>query len=91
MLNKKFLFKNYFKLPNDSFDRTDIKSREKFYVNEKQKEISLGINFNDNKINMIQNYNPGSPIYIKRANQSYLIGIIHQKNKLYFFNKKELS
>ena len=90
VLNKKFLFKNYFKLPNDSFARTDIKSREKFYVNEKQKEISLGINFNDNKINMIQNYNPGSPIYIKRANQSYLIGIIHQKNKLYFFNKKEL-
>ena len=40
---------------------------------------------------IINNHHPCSPIYIKRANKLYLIGIINEKNKRYFFNSKELS
>ena len=39
---------------------------------------------------MNQKYYSDSPIYIKRDNQLFLIGIIKEKNSLYFFDKKEL-
>ena len=45
----------------------------------------MGINIISNK-----HYHPGSPIYIKRANLLYLIGIINETKDLYFFNKNEL-
>ena len=91
VINKKFLFEKYFKLPNEDLDGSDIKSREKFYINDRNQEESLDINISDNKINIIKNYHPHSPIYIKKANQLYLIGIINEKNELYYFNSKELS
>ena len=85
VINKNFLFKNYFKIPNACLDNSDIKLREKFFINEDYKEESLGIDIPNNR-----KYHPGSPIYIKKANQLYLIGIINETKDLYFFNKKEL-
>ena len=63
VLNKHFLFKNYLKIPNNSFDAIDIKNREKFFVNINNKEESLGINI---PYNTIKNYHQDSPIYIKK-------------------------
>ena len=90
VLNKNFLFENHLKLPNDDFNSENIKSRQKYYINENQEEVSLGIIITDNIINKIKIECPGSPIYIKRANQLYLIGVINKKNKLYFYTKQEL-
>ena len=87
VLNKHFLFKNYLKIPNNSFDAIDIKNREKFFVNINNKEESLGTNI---PYNTIKNYHQDSPIYIKKANQLYLIGVIKDKKEPYFFRKNEL-
>ena len=90
VLNKNFLFETYFRLPNDSFDSLEIQSREKFFINENKKEVCLGINFQDNNNIIIKHAYPGSPIYIKRANQLYLIGVVNGKSEAYLFNSKKL-
>ena len=60
ILDKNFLFENYFEIPDDNID---IESNEKFYINEEEKEESLGIIISDNQNNNLTN---DSPIYIKK-------------------------
>ena len=90
VLNKNFSFENYFKLLDDNFENSDFKSREQFIINENKIEESLERNISWNEKNMNKKYNPGSPIYIKKANQLFLIGIINEKCEIYYFSKKEL-
>ena len=66
-------------MPNDDFNSENIKSRQKYYINANQEKVSLGIIITDNIINKMKIECPGSPIYIKRANQLYLIGVINKK------------
>ena len=88
VLNQNFFFENYFKIPDD---KIEIKSSEKFYINEKKEEESLGINIPENKENTEKKFYQWSPIYIKKDNQLYLIGIITEENNFYLFKKNEFS
>ena len=75
ILNKDFLFKNYFEIPDENID---IKCSEKFFINEDEKEDSSGINISNEKNNILNNY---SPIYIKRDNKLFLVGIVNEEKK----------
>ena len=90
VLYNNFYFEKYFKIPNDNLEKLDIETREKYFINEDNIEISLGINIDYNKYNIIKKLNHGSPIYIKKANQLFLIGKINKEKELSFFNNKEL-
>ena len=90
VLYNNFYFEKYFKIPNDNFEKLGIETREKYFINEDNIEISLGINIDCNKYNIIKKLNHGSPIYIKTANQLFLIGIINKEKELSFFDNKEL-
>ena len=90
VLYNNFYFEKYFKIPNDNFEKLGIETREKYFINEDNIEISLGINIDCNKYNIIKKLNHGSPIYIKKANQLFLIGIINKEKELSFFDNKEL-
>ena len=61
VLDKKFLFEKYFKIPDDSLN---ISTYETFIINNKREEESIDIT--KNKIS--QNYLPNTPIYIKKDN-----------------------
>ena len=87
ILNKEFNFKNYFEIPNKTID---IESNEKFYINEKDEEESLGININRDKINEKNNISRYSPIYIKKNDKLFLVGITNENNEFYIFEKDEI-
>ena len=82
LIKDEFIFNYYFEINSN----LEILSEEKFII-ENKKEISIGINISNNKIT---NYNPGTPIIIKKNNKKYLIGIINIENYYHIFNKKEL-
>ena len=89
ILNKGFNFEKYFVIPNDTID---IESSEKFYINEKEEEKSLGININikQSEIKDKKIISFSSPIYIKKDDKLFLIGIINENDDLYIFSKDEL-
>ena len=88
VLEPSFLFEKYFEIPDDTLD---IDSSEKYFINEKKEEESLGINItNQEDINIDINYYPGSPIYIKKENKIFLVGIIINKTELCIFNRNDL-
>ena len=88
VLNKDFLYEKYFEIPDDTID---IESSEKFFINLNNEEESLGINIPKDK-NINQNrYYSWSPIYIKKNEKLFLIGIIdYDDEKFIIFNKKQL-
>ena len=87
ILDKSFNFEKYYEIPDNTFD---IDSCEKFYINEKNEEESLGININKKIINDKNSINFRSPIYFKKNDKSFLIGFINENDETYFFNKDEL-
>ena len=88
VLDSNFLFEKYFEVPDISFD---FEPSEKYFINEKGEEISLGKSIlNIQNDNIRNTYFPGSPIYIKRQNQLFLIGIVTDENNLHIFNEKEI-
>ena len=90
VLNNNFYFGKHFKIPDENLERLDINRREKYLINEDNMEESLGINIDYRKYDKIKKFNPGSPIYIKKTNQLFLIGIINERYELYLFNNEEL-
>ena len=88
VLNKDFLYEKYFEIPDDTID---IESSEKFFINLNNEEESLGINIPKDK-NINQNrYYSWTPIYIKKNEKLFLIGIIdYDDEKFIIFNKKQL-
>ena len=87
ILNKNFNFEKYYEIPDNIID---IDSCEKFYINEKTEEESLGININKNIINDKNSINFRSPIYIKKDDKLFLIGFINENDEIYLFSKDEL-
>jgi len=88
VLKYNFLFKNYFDIPNDTFN---IESNEKYFINEKDEEELLVIKTLNCKDNNKKINSPWSPIFIKRDNKLYIIGIITEKCEPKIFNKGDLS
>ena len=88
VLNKKFHFENYFEIPSDNFD---FASKEKYFINDKKEEESLGINIPKAKETNIKSYSLLSPIYIKSDNKLYLVGIYTQEKVIIIFNRDELK
>jgi len=86
ILNKNFNFEKYYEIPDNIID---IDSCEKFYINEKNEEESLGININKKTINDKNSINFHSPIYIKKDDKLFLIGFINENNETYIFSKDE--
>ena len=86
ILNKNFNFEKYYEIPDNIID---IDSCEKFYINEKNEEESLGININKKTINDKNSINFHSPIYIKKDDKLCLIGFINENNETYIFSKDE--
>ena len=87
IFDKSFLFEKYFNILDDS---NDFKLNEKFFINEKDEEESLEINNSNKKIISTKKDSLLTPIYIKRNEQLYLIGLINENKKFYIFNKNEL-
>ena len=87
IFDKSFLFEKYFNIPDDS---NDFKLNEKFFINEKDEEESLEINNSNKKIISTKKDSLLTPIYIKRNDQLFLIGLINENKKFYIFNKNEL-
>ena len=87
IFDKSFLFEKYFNIPDDS---NDFKLNEKFFINEKDEEESLEINNSNKKIISTKKDSLLTPIYIKRNEQLFLIGLINENKKFYIFNKNEL-
>ena len=87
IFDKSFLFEKYFNIPDDS---NDFKLNEKFFINEKDEEESLEINNFNKKIISTKKDSLLTPIYIKRNEQLFLIGLINENKKFYIFNKNEL-
>jgi len=87
ILDKSFNFDKYYEIPDNTID---INSYEKFYINEKNEEESLGININKKMINDKNSINFGSPIYIKKDDKLFLIGFINENDESYLFSKDEL-
>lgn len=85
--DENFNFENHFEIPDNS---VDFDSLEKFYYNEKNEEESLGITIDKKEINDVEIVNPLSPIYFKKDNKLFLIGIINEFDDFYIFNKDEL-
>ena len=56
----------------------DTKSEKKYIIN--------NINDSDDKIN----YNPGTPIIVKKEDKNYLVGIINDKSNYYIFSNEDL-
>ena len=88
VLKYNFLFKNYFDIPNDTFN---IESNEKYFINEKDEEELFDIKTLNCKDNNKKINSPWSPIFIKRDNKLYIIGIITEKCEPKIFNKGDLS
>ena len=89
IMNKEFNFKNYYEIPDNSMD---ISSYEKFYINKKSEEESLGINItNIKEMSDTNKICPISPIYIKQDDKLFLIGIINKNNEFYIFSSYELT
>ena len=86
ILDKSFNFDKYYEIPDNTID---INSNEKFYINEKNEEESLGININKKMINDKNSINFRSPIYIKKDDKLFLIGFINENNETYIFSKDE--
>ena len=88
VLESNFWFAKYFEIPDDSMD---FESSEKYFINEKGEEESLGIIIDNNqdKNTNIQ-YSSFSPIYIKRENQLFIIGVIITYEGLHIFNRNEI-
>jgi len=86
ILNKNFNFEKYYEIPDNTFH---IDYYEKFYINEKNEEESLGININKKTINDKNSINFHSPIYIKKDDKLFLIGFINENNETYIFSKDE--
>ena len=84
ILNPNFFFEKYFEIPDDNID---IESSEKFYIDTEEKEESLCTNISENQNNNIAN---NSPIYIKKDNKLFLIGIVNEEKNVYYFSKEEL-
>ena len=87
ILNKEFNFKNYYEIPDDIID---IGIYEKYYINEKNEEESIGITPNKQEISDKNNICPRSPIYIKKDDKLFLVGIINKNDEIYTFSKDEL-
>ena len=87
ILNKNFNFEKYYEIPDNIID---IDSCEKFYINEKTEEESLGININKKTINDKNSINFRSPIYTKKDDKLFLIGFINENDEIYLFSKDEL-
>ena len=87
ILNKNFNFEKYYEIPDNI---VDIDSCEKFYINEKTEEESLGININKKTINDKNSINFRSPIYTKKDDKLFLIGFINENDEIYLFSKDEL-
>ena len=88
MLNKNFIFKNYFNIPDENIN---YKSNEKYFINEKDEEELLEINISKNIYILDNNKSKISPIYIKKNEKLFLIGLINEEKQFYIFNKKELK
>ena len=73
-IHEEFPFNIFFEI-NSNFD---ITKEKKYIIN----------NIFDNE--EIINYNPGTPIVIKKENKIYLVGIINSEESYYLFNKEEL-
>ena len=86
ILNKNFNFEKYYEIPDNTFH---IDSWEKFYINEKNEEESLGININKKTINDKNSINFHYPIYIKKDDKLFLIGFINENNETYILSKDE--
>ena len=69
IINKQFNFEKYYEIPDNY---SNIEESEKFYINEKNEEESLGININIKEINNKKQICPRSPIYIKKDNKYFL-------------------
>ena len=87
ILNPNFFFEKYFEIPDDNID---IESSEKFFINNQEKEESLGITFPNEQNNTTKGHFPGSPIYIKKDNILFLIGIVTEEGDLHIFSRDEL-
>ena len=87
ILNKNFNFEKYYEIPDNTFD---INFCEKFHINEKNEEESLGININKKMINDKNSINFRSPIYIKKDDKLFLIGFINENDEIYIFSKDDL-
>ena len=85
--DENFNFENHFEIPDDSIDFDSV---EKFYYNEKNEEESCGITINKERINDKESINPLSPIYVKKDDKLFLIGIINKYAHFYIFDKDEL-
>jgi len=84
ILDKSFNFDKYYEIPDNTID---INSYEKFYINEKNEEESLGININKKMINDKNSINFRSPIYIKKDDKLFLIGFINEMMRVIFLVK----
>ena len=87
IINKQFNFEKYYEIPDNY---SNIEESEKFYINEKNEEESLGININIKEINDKKQICPRSPIYIKEDNKYFLAGIINENGEYYIFSSEEL-
>ena len=87
IINKQFNFEKYYEIPDNY---SNIEESEKFYINEKNEEESLGININIKEINNKKQICPLSPIYIKKDNKYFLAGIINENGEYYIFSSEEL-
>ena len=85
VLNKNFLFKNYFNIPDDNLN---FKSNEKYFINEKNEEEILKMNIFSNKVIFEKINSKLSPIYIKNNENLFLIGLTNNKKELMDIRKK---
>ena len=75
--NEKFYFKKFFKIPNDIFINS---SDEKFIINKERKEELI----KEIEDKASENYIPGSPIYFKKHNELFILGLVNYKKEFIF-------
>lgn len=80
-INEEFLFDTFIEINVN----LNISSQEKFIL-DNSKEESIGIK--NNEILSFDNFNPGSPIVVKKNNKIYLVGIIDEENIIVIFKRK---
>ena len=83
LINKEILFNQFFEIDSN----IDSLSEEKYIIDEKTEEVNIGVSIS----NEVTSYKPGSPIFIKKNNKLYLVGIVDSENYYYIFNKKKLE
>ena len=83
LIKEEIPFNQFFEIDS----KIDSLSEEQYIIEEKTEEVNIGVSIS----NEVTSYKPGSPIFIKKNNKLYLIGIVNSENYYYIFNKKELE